>query len=249
MWLVIDVGNSRTKAGLVRDGEFVDIAVLPSNKLLERPEYLVDWVASRPIDRVGCATVVPGVREAIRATGSSFEVDAPFFVSANSALPFKLAYNTPDTLGADRIATAVAAYLMYGKDAGRATVSVDAGTAVTYEVVSSEGVFEGGAIAPGPAIMSRGLRLCTKQLPDVQLELPDHAIGRSTAEAIQAGVMFGAIDSINGMLDRIASVHGELEVVLTGGWSETLRHHVSRGHRVDPHLALHGVRLLMKLNR
>lgn len=248
MWLVLDVGNSAIKAGITVDRAIVDSTSLHDVQDDERCERLKAFIDSRRIDRIGCATVVPESRKTIARFASAIGVAHPFFVSADVVLPFGMDYDTPHTLGADRIATAAAAFMMYGRETGRTTVSVDLGTAVTYEVVSSQGVFEGGAIAPGPGLMARGLHLGTEQLPEAPLEVPRQVIGRSTTEALQSGIIFGLVDSIGGMLDRIAAASGELEVVVTGGWSEMVSPYIDRPHRVDPYLALHGVRLLMENN-
>jgi type III pantothenate kinase len=168
-------------------------------------------------------------------------------------LPFKLAYRTPETLGTDRLAAAAAAWLLYGRGesrrVSRGVIALDAGTAFTYEVIDRNGVYQGGTISPGPGLMQRSLNRDTAQLPEVPLSLPDAPIGRSTVEAIQAGIMYGFIESVRGLLNRIDGMLGEdAFVVVTGGWGTLIKEHVSDVDAFEPHLVLEGVRLLMEMN-
>ena len=131
----------------------------------------------------------------------------------------------------------------------RSVVALDAGTAVTYDVVDRTGVFLGGAIGPGPQLLREALAHGTAQLPPVPLEEPDTAIARTTQEAIQAGIMYAFIDSVGGILDRIReSLDDYPFVVATGGWSPFLKSTYIDIDRVDPHLVLCGIGVLMRLN-
>ena len=147
---------------------------------------------------------------------------------------------------------AAAAWTTCGRAGGTAAhsvVALDAGTAVTYEVVDRAGVYHGGAIAPGPYLMEHALHTGTAQLPEVPLELPPVPLGRSTREAIQVGILYGFIDGVRGMLDRLVEYLGEPPyVVATGGWAPFLEDHVAAIDAVDPHLVLRGVRILAEMN-
>jgi type III pantothenate kinase len=160
-------------------------------------------------------------------------------------LPFNLGYDTPDTLGVDRLAAAAAGWVHYGQADSRSVLVIDAGTAVNYEVIHREGRYEGGAIGAGPVLLQQALRTGTAQLPDVPLTLPtDTAVGRSTQTALQSGIMWGLVDSVRGMCDRLApSLPDAPRRVLTGGWGALLAEHLDDTHHA-PHLILHGVRLL-----
>jgi type III pantothenate kinase len=128
-------------------------------------------------------------------------------------------------------------------------IALDAGTAFTYEVIDRNGVYQGGTISPGPGLMQRSLNRDTAQLPEVPLSLPDEPIGRSTVEAIQAGIMFGFIESVRGLLNRInGMLREDAFVVVTGGWGTLIKEQVSDVDAVEPHLVLEGVRLLMEMN-
>lgn len=200
------------------------------------------------IDRAGICSVVPASTERLtRVLGArGLRVTT---VGCRMRLPIEMAYLTPETLGADRLAAAAAAWVIHGSEKRRSVVALDAGTALTYEVVDRDGTYLGGAIGPGPALMQGALHRETAQLPDVPLELPDKPIGRSTVEAIQAGIMYGFIESVRGLLRRIDEALGEETVVVaTGGWGRFLRGHLDEVDAFDAHLVLQGVRILMKMN-
>lgn len=253
MWLVLDIGNSAAK------GAFFDKDRLlsPFRIALNRTAAQEAWAAalgphldSQVITRVGLASVVP---ETTHRLGSLFEERSiPVNVIHHGMrLPFKLAYETPHTLGTDRLAAAAAAWTYYGladPTAPRAVVALDAGTAVTYEVVDRAGTFRGGTIGAGPQVVRDALHQGTAQLPPVPLVLPATPIGRSTQEAIQAGILFSFLDGVHGILQRIADVLGEQPIVVaTGGWSAFLAEHIPIDH-LDPHLVLQGIAELMRLN-
>jgi type III pantothenate kinase len=157
-------------------------------------------------------------------------------------LPFALDYETPDTLGTDRLAAAAAGWVYYGRVTPQSIVVVDAGTAVNYEVIHRDGIYQGGAIAAGPALMREALRAGTAQLPDVPMAFPDQSVGRSTRTALPTGIMSGLVDSVRGMSDSP-------RLVLTGGWSQLLADHLKAEAQHAPHLVLRGVRLLTTMNR
>ncbi|MEX2401380.1 MAG: type III pantothenate kinase [Rhodothermales bacterium] len=244
MWLVFDVGNSSIKGGLF-DGSRLDRTFdLTHDAAAERLDTVLD---GREIECAGIASVVPGSAERLSRLLSSRDLHVTE-VRHTMHLPFEMAYRTPETLGTDRIAAAAAAWVLYGGE-GRNVVAIDAGTAFTCEVIDRHGVYHGGTIGPGPALMQRALHSETAQLPDVPLEVPDSPVGRSTVEAMQAGVMYGFIDSVQGLLRRIRrTLDGETVVVATGGWSRILCDHLEGVEAADAHLVLRGVRILMSLN-
>jgi type III pantothenate kinase len=259
VFLALDIGNSAVKGGIFRDGTIerifhVDVAVAePSSEAAVWTRALREHVSDVAVDRVGVASVVPEaapVAEAALRELTGAEVGT---VDTEADLPFRLAYETPQTLGADRLAAAAAAWVLHGRngEAGtdRSVVAIDAGTAVTYEVVSRDGVYRGGAIAAGPVLMQRALRTGTAQLPTVPLVFPGDVVGRSTREAMQSGVMWGFVDSVRGMIGRIhTTLDDDPAVIVTGGWGEVLAHHLDDVDHVIPHLVLEGVRLLVGEN-
>lgn len=196
------------------------------------------------------ASVVPAVTERLAEAVRAETLRPSLAVGHTLTLPFAMGYETPETLGADRLAAAAGALALYREaQPGRPLVVVDVGTAVTVEVVSADDVFLGGVIGAGPELARRALADGTAQLPDVAPELPRRAIGRSTREAIQSGLLFPFLDGARGLLARIAGELGaEPFVVATGGWGALLAEHVLAIDHAEPHLVLHGVRALLDLN-
>ena len=256
MLLTLDIGNSAAKGGLF-DGTrivrvfHVDVSVRDTSSAVATERWMAALRPHLPtetsIERAGITTVVPDVLPAAEAALHDL-TDAPVTVlHPEMPLPFTLRYNTPQTLGMDRLAAAAAAWVRWGRPDARSVIAVDAGTAITYEVVAASGVYCGGAIGAGPALIQRALRDGTAQLPTVPLTFPADPIGRSTQTALQSGILWGTVDAVRGMLDRlVARLPDTPYVVLTGGWSTILDAHVPAIDTVQPHLVLDGVRVLLE---
>ena len=254
MDLALDAGNSGLKGAFFEGDRLVHSF---------RTGYAQDgadgWLATlrphvggRRVERVGIASVVPAVTAALRDVLPALSGPAPFVVHHALRLPFRLAYRTPETLGTDRLAAAAAAVAGYGRapdGTARAVVALDAGTAVTLEVIDAGGVYRGGVIAAGPDLVRDALAGGTAQLPPVPLDLPPSVIGGTTREALQAGILFTFLEGVRGLLARTEAALGTPPVVVaTGGWGPFLAEHLEEVSAVDPHLVLRGVHVLMRLN-
>jgi type III pantothenate kinase len=210
MNLVLDLGNSYGK-----------IAVCEGSNVIESAVY--DRISSREISyfntRYGgirgviVSSVVNDSREMIDYLGSLF--DTCIELNHNTPIPIVNRYRTPETLGYDRIAAAVGAYTIYP---GKTVLVIDAGTAITYDVVTSEGEYLGGNISPGMEIRFKSLNKYTNRLPHLErpVESPP-LVGSSTREAIQAGIVNGILFEMDGFISAISQDHPKLQVVLTGG--------------------------------
>ncbi len=247
MWIVLDIGNSGVKGGLF-DGEIVQHSFRATHETAALAATLRSEIEPYAIVRGGFASVVPRSAETVARVLSQAGIPVTR-IEHTMRLPFELTYRTPSTLGADRLAAAAAAWIQHGRSERRDVVAVDAGTALTCEVIERRGIYRGGTIMPGPGLMQRSLNRDTAQLPEVPLSLPEESIGRSTTEAIQAGVMYGYIEGARGLLRRITETLGRRAfVVVTGGWASLLKDHVAEVDLVAPHLVLDGVRLLLEMN-
>jgi len=260
LFLALDIGNSATKIGLHNGSAWTRIERLSqdgetrSGQLLSspRPERrkLADGVRTLlqgvSAETAGIASVVPDLTvQASEAIREQLGID-PVVISAALPLPFEMGYKTPETLGADRLAAAVAAWLHFGQSDDRPVIVVDAGTAVTTEVISAAGVYLGGAIAPGPDAIRRALVRDTAKLPNISWPDAPEAIGSSTHAAISAGVSAMFLHGVQGLLERSAGqLKGTPFIVATGGWAEWLNRHLDIIDLVEPNLVLDGVRLLV----
>lgn len=251
--LTLDIGNTAIKGGLFDGSALARTFRMATDATASVPAYrhaLRHHLDGAEIERVGLVSVVPAVAPLLVEAAQAETMRLPLVVSHRLALPFDMGYETPDTLGTDRIAAAAGAWTLYrGAAPDRPLVIVDAGTAVTLEVVSADGVFLGGTIGAGPDLVRRALARGTAQLPEVEARLPRRAIGRSTKEALQAGLMWPFLDGVRSLLARAADELGaEPLVIATGGWGALLAEHTEAVDHVAPDLVLHGVRALLDLN-
>lgn len=250
--LALDVGNSAIKGGLF-EGEALSRAFRlrtdPTASVAAYRHALRHHLGGASVRRLGLASVVPAVGAAVAEAAHLETMQGPMLVGPRLRLPFALGYRTPETLGADRLAAAAGAWVRFGEEAaGRPLVVVDAGTAVTFEVLEG-GAYLGGAIGVGPDLLRLALARGTAQLPEIRPALPRSPIGRSTAEALQAGIALPFLDGVRGMLGRLREALGaEPLVVATGGWGSLLGEHLEAVAHVEPALVLHGVRALAALN-
>lgn len=251
--LVLDMGNTRLKACLFEGGapsaRYEDagcvhhaepLPVDPS--VFDDRSVLADWHASlaTPVTAIGLASVVEV--EHTLALVTRLEEVLPASVVTNPDCGLVLEVTTPETTGRDRLYAARAAV----EDAGEACVVVDAGTALTVDAVRP-GVFLGGAIAPGPDLLARALSEGAAQLPAFTPKPGVHALGRSTLEALEAGVWVGFEGAVHELITRVAAEAGigaDAPVYLTGGHAPALFAALAgRGLelRPDPYLVLRGL--------
>jgi type III pantothenate kinase len=263
MTLVFDIGNSSIKGGIFEDVRCVYSFRWDTDEEGAREALVPELGAiSRfgPIRRAGCVSVVPFWTEWLRMHLAEIPGIPLEVLTTKSAVPVNLEYDTPDTLGVDRLAAAVGAWQRFGPTAAQDTmpdnghaapaasalIVLDAGTAVTYEVVDADGTYRGGPIGPGPELIRRAIQHGTAQLPRVELIEPQWATGRSTDEAIRSGIMFGFQDSVRAMLARLRTeIDSESMVIATGGWADWLSERITEIDRVEANLVLEGVREML----
>ena len=254
MILVFDVGNTETTVGLWSGTELrghwrlTTVAERTSDELAILVHQLLRIGMVQPTEITGTAigSVVPAVtRPLAKACEASFG-RAAIIVDASSKLPITLAVDEPLTVGADRLINTLAASRLYRRD----TIVVDLGTATTFDCITADATFLGGVIAPGIRTSSDNLVRRTAKLPATELVPPARVIGKRTEECIRAGVVFGAVDSIDGIVRRIKREWPTPEVpfvVATGGLAEVLKPYVESFNLVAPYLTLEGLRLAFEL--
>ncbi len=255
MLIAIDIGNTTTVIG-VFDGDTlvshfrvtsqtrmtVDEAGLFVTSLLDR-NVAID---AGNLSDVAVCSVVPSLTGTYeQMTRKYFNVE-PIVVSAKSKLPIGIDYPEPSEIGADRIANAAAGYHRVGK----ALVVVDLGTAINFDVVSENGAYIGGVIAPGTQAAGANLAQKAARLFEVRSEKPNRAIGNSTAEALKSGLFYGTVGVIDYILERIfAELVGQTTVIGTGGDAEIYCRESKYVGEIVPTLTLEGIRLIADLNR
>lgn len=197
-------------------------------------------------DGIVVSSSVPAVTGALAMMVERW-FDAPLVVvGPTTPTGMAVRYDSPNDVGPDRIVDAVAAVDLYGAP----VVVVDLGTATTFDAVSADGEYLGGAIVPGIAISMNALFSQAAALRRVELVAPERAIGRSTAESIQSGTVFGYAALVDGLCRRIvAELGGEPAVVATGGLAPLVADHCETLTGHEPWLTLHGLRLVFERAR
>jgi type III pantothenate kinase len=169
----------------------------------------------------------------------------PMIVDASLNLGIKIHYADSRAVGADRLCNAIAGFKRFGGP----LIIIDFGTATTYDVIASNGDYLGGVIAPGIETSAMDLHRRAAKLPKIELHFPKDVVGTDTVSSMQSGILFGAIDSTNGMIKRIqAEVYRRekefAKVIATGGFSSLLNKHTDAFVAVIPSLVLDGIRLI-----
>jgi type III pantothenate kinase len=254
--LLLDIGNSQTVAALCdpQSESFLLTWHFVTDRSLTAGEWLsqfsaqahVDNVDTSKISDVAIASVVPAVSNEIQVMFKSWVGRDPFYVSADLHLGIDLAIDRPQELGADRLCNAVAAHDLSQIEA----IVVDVGTATKVEAITIDGVFLGGAIAPGIGVSLEALISRAAQLSSVQLKFPDSPIGKNTIAAMQSGLVLGHVAMIEGLIERFEKELGaKSEVFLTGGFGLLFWQKSKVFTRFEPDLTLRGLLKIWKLNQ
>jgi len=253
MLLAIDIGNTHTVFGIYRGSNLV--ADWRVTSMLQRTEdeigtqvklFLHDaGVSSSEIRGVGISSVVPNLTDIFSMMAQKYFGAEPLLISSALDLGIKIHYDDPNSVGADRLCNAVAGFRMFGGP----LIIIDFGTATTYDVVASNGDYLGGVIAPGIETSAVDLHRRAAKLPKVELHFPQTIIGRDTASSMQAGILFGAVDAMEGMVGRLQSEIAKREgkgakVVATGGFARLIAERSTLIAQCVPSLVLDGVRLI-----
>jgi len=249
--LAIDVGNTHTTVAVFRGQEVEESWSFSSDTQHSADELWLQvasslsasGIDSRRIARAGISSVVPALTERYhQALARRLKVD-PLVITKDHVPGIRIDYHPPEAVGADRLCSAVAGFQRFGGP----LIVIDLGTATVFDVIRADGTYEGGLIAPGLDTAVDSLHSMTAVLPRVVLTFPDSVVGKSTAESIQAGVLYGAIEMIDGIVNRLREHLGEqTRVVATGGFSTLLKSRSRTIERVEPNLVLEGIRLIVE---
>jgi type III pantothenate kinase len=254
MLLAIDLGNTNLTLGLYQGEELGPRWRLATVHDRMPDEYglqilgLLAHAGYRPdqLSGVCLASVVPPLTGRLVEACRAYLNQDPLVVDAGVKTGVRIRYEDPRAVGADRIVDAVAVLRYYG---GPACV-VDFGTATTFDAISAEGDYLGGAIAPGIGIAAEALYLRTAKLARVDLQRPPNVIGRNTVHAMQSGLLFGYVALVEGMVARFRAELGpKMKVIATGGLAEIVARETNVIEIIAPWLTLDGLRIVWDLNR
>lgn len=251
--LAIDVGNTNIVVGVFQGDQLVVDWRLATNPHSMPDEYAVllsslmghCGLSMASIDAAIIASVVPKLTANLREMVEKYMKARILVVGPGIELGVKIGIDNPKEVGADRIVNALAAHRIYGGSA----VVIDLGTATTFDAVSADGVYMGGAIAPGLLTSVEALSRATARLPRVDMVRPARAIGTDTLSAMQSGIVLGHAAMVEGMLRRIVAEMGDdPTVIATGGFCNLIAEEVSAIQVADKALTLKGLRMMYDLN-
>ena len=239
MNLTIDVGNTRVKAAVFEDDKLLLVEVFMLDEIITEIKKIVESYA---------------VQEAIIANVSSIsekllnninKIVPLTRVSSTMQLPFTNNYATPHTLGLDRLALVFGAVLEHEN---QNTLIIDAGTCITYDFVSKEKEYFGGAISPGIQMRYKSLNHYTSKLPLLDSQIPNYFIGDSTEESIHSGVVNGVVQEIEGIISQYKNKYSDLTVVLTGGDTNFLSKQLKSSIFANQNFLLEGLNRILIFN-
>ncbi len=254
MLLTIDIGNTNLTLGLYEGETLGPRWRLATDHERMPDEYglqflgLLNHVGVTPADLEGIsmASVVPTLTGRIISACEYYLKRTPLVVDAGVKTGVRVRYEPPRAVGADRVCDAAAVQHLYG---GPACV-VDFGTATTFNAISADGDYLGGAIAPGLGIAADALFARAAKLTRVDLARPPSVIGKNTPHAIQSGLLFGYVGLVEGMVARFHEELGpDMKVIATGGLSEIVAKETSVISHIAPWLTLDGLRIIWDLNQ
>lgn len=238
MNFVIDIGNTRVKYSV-----FEGNSMLVENSAKQFSTERIDsFMAKYSLERCIVSAVGkfdPDVLEYLKSKISTI------FLDSSTPIPIKNCYKTPQTLGCDRIAVAVAANALYP---AQNVLVIDCGTAITYEVITSDAQYMGGAISPGVNLRFKSLNMFTAKLPLLTFNTNHLLVGATTEECIWAGVQNGVIAEIDGYIDALQKKYSHLEVILTGGDAKSFVNKLKNRIFVAQNLLPFGLNEILQFN-
>ena len=250
MLLTADIGNTSITLGLFDDDALIENYRLASDRELPQEEYeilLKSLLSKYNVEAVIIGSVVDELTKKLKlAADAVFKVDS-MVVNSEMNTIVKLSTDNNSEVGADRIANACGAFMLYN----RPVIVIDFGTATTFDIVNGSGEFLGGVITPGLNLQLKTLNKFTSKLPQIDIATAPNAIGRNTVDAILSGVIRGSACLIEGLVKQCEQELGaKATIVATGGYCTLIeKYMISPFDFINPTLTLEGLRFLYNANK
>ncbi|MEQ8176051.1 MAG: type III pantothenate kinase [Syntrophomonadaceae bacterium] len=254
MILVFDVGNTNIVMGVYREGQLIKHWRIRTDNQRTCDEYGVlikslfdfDGLKMEDVEALVMSSVVPSLMLELEWMSHKFFSSRPLQVGPGIKTGLAIKYENPREVGADRVVNAVAGYHKYGGN----LIIVDFGTATTFCVVNEKGEYLGGAIAPGIKISTEALFARAAKLPRVEMVKPRSLIGKNTVSSMQAGIVYGFVGQVEGIINRMKKeLDFKPKVVATGGLAKIIARETDAIDVIDDFLTLDGLHLIYELNR
>jgi type III pantothenate kinase len=240
MNLVLDIGNTRTKAAFFEGNEIVEHFYLDKNPLSQLKKILAD----RPDIRFSIvSSVLTHSKESINFLQHKTNC---IELNEHTKLPIEIKYRSPETLGKDRLAAAVGAWSLFRNEN---SLSVDAGTCIKFDLVTKDGAYHGGSISPGIGMRFKALNTFTDKLPLISMQEDFTSLtGTNSRESILSGVQNGALLEVEGFINKYCEQYPGLKLVITGGDANFFENALKKSIFVSPDLVLIGLNEILNLN-
>ncbi|MEW5827253.1 MAG: type III pantothenate kinase [Chloroflexota bacterium] len=254
MLLTIDVGNTNLTLGLYEGDKLGPHWRLATDHARMPDEYGLQFLGllehagfgREALTGIVLASVVPPLTGRVAQACREYLRQEPLLVDVGVKTGIRVRYEDPRQVGADRVADAVAVHHLYG---GPACV-IDFGTATTFNAVTQNGEYLGGAITAGVNLAAEALYTHAAKLPHIELQRPPSVIGRNTPHAMQSGLLFGYVCMVEGMVERFRRELGaDMKVIATGGLAEVVARETDAIDVIAPWLTLDGLRIIWELNQ
>lgn len=254
MILVLDTGNTNIVLGVYHSDELIHHWRMETDRYKTEDEYGMQVKALfnhagidfSQIHGIIISSVVPSIMFSLERMCQKYFGLKPLVVGPGVKTGLNIKYENPREVGADRIVNAVAAIEEYGPP----LIIVDFGTATTYCYINEKGEYMGGAIAPGIGISTEALFTKASKLPRIELTKPENVVGKNTVSAMQAGIVYGYVGQVEGIVSRMKAQSKEQPTVIaTGGMANLIASESTVIDKIDPYLTLKGLHIIYERNQ